>query len=170
MARAKFIADESFELMISRAMAGTEQVARAALKAGADVIADRMKENLEGVISRKATGQLVASFGISPVKQDRDFNWNVHLGFDGYQTPGRVPFQLLARTFESGAVMGGRYTGKRSSKGKRETWKAKFGPEDYWRQPTHFAKNAVTATKAQALDAMKRAAEKELEKLTERSN
>lgn len=148
MARAQFIADEEFEMTISRAMAGTERVARAALKAGAAVIADRMKENLKGILSDKATGQLVAAFGITPVKQDANYNWNVHLGFDGYQQPPQkrwpqgVPFQLIARSFESGA--------------------------GDWRPKKPFAKPAVQETKEQALQAMKRAAERELEKISER--
>lgn len=166
MARAKFIDDDAFSMMLERAEAGTRKIAEAALRAGASVIADQMKQNLQGVLSPKATGELVGAFGITPVKQDKSLNWNVHLGFDGYQMPGRVPFQLLARTFESGAVMGGRYTG-RIVKGKREKVKAKFGPEDYWRVPTPFAKPAVQSTKAQALEAMKRAADRELEKMKE---
>ena len=109
MARAKFIDDDAFSMMLERAAANTEQVARAALIAGAEVIADRMKQNLKGILSDAATGQLVAAFGITPVKQDRELNWNVHLGFDGYQQPPQrrwpqgVPFQLIARSFESGA-------------------------------------------------------------------
>lgn len=164
MARAKFIDDDAFEMMLERAKAGTEKVAKAALKAGADIIADQMKANLEGILSPKATGQLVDAFGITPVKMDRQFRWNVHLGFDGYQTPGEVPFQLIARSFESGAVMGGRYTGKVRGK-KRETTKQRYGPEDYWRLPTPFAKPAVQATKQRAHEAMAAAAEKEFEKI-----
>lgn len=164
MARAKFIEDEAFSMMLERAMAGTKEIAEKALRAGAAVIADRMKQNLEGILSPDATGELADAFGITPVKQDKNLNWNVHLGFDGYSTRGHVPFQLIARSFESGAIMGGRYTG-RIVKGKREKTKAKFGPEDYWRKPTPFAKPAVQATKTQALEAMKMTVEKELEKL-----
>lgn len=150
MARAKFIADEAFEMMISRSIAETKEVARAALKDGAKIIADRMKMNLQGILSEAATGQLVAAFGITPVQQDREGNWNVHLGFDGYQQPPQkrfptgVPFQLIARSFESGA--------------------------GDWRSPKPFAKPAVQATKQQALEAMKRAAERELEKIAEGRN
>jgi hypothetical protein len=173
VAKAKFIDDDAFEMMLSRAMERSSEVAEAVLKAGASVIADEMKRNLTGVLSKGAASELVGAFGITPPKRDRQQNWNVHLGFDGYQTPGQkgfpqgVPFQLLARTFESGAVMGGRYTGK-VTRGKRETTKKKYGPEDYWRVPTPFAKPAVQATKQQAMDAMERAAEKEFEKLIER--
>lgn len=166
MAQAKFIEGDAFSLLIERAAANTEKIAGAALRAGASIIADEMKRNLQNVLSPAATGELVGAFGITPVKQDRYMDWNVHLGFDGYQMPGRVPFQLLARTFESGAVMGGRYTGK-TKRGKRETRKAKFGPEDYWRKPSPFAKPAVQSTRTQVIAAMKRAAERELEKMAE---
>lgn len=170
MARAKFIEDDDFSLMLEKAEASSEDIAKAALYAGAKIIADQMKKNLEGILSPKATGALVGAFGITPIKRDMDGNWNAHMGFDGYQEPGHVPFQLIARSFESGAVMGGRYTGNRTKSGKREKWKSKLEPEDYWRQPTPFAKPAVQATKQQALEAMKRAAERELEKIAEGRN
>lgn len=163
MARAKFIDNSDFELMLERAGVHTEEVARVALKAGASVIANQMKENLKGILSDKATGQLVAAFGITPMKRDTRMNFNVHLGFDGYQEPGHVPFQLIARSFESGAVMGGRY--EVGANGKRK--KKKISPDSYWRKPTPFAKPAVEATKQQAYDAMTRVAEKELKKITE---
>jgi hypothetical protein len=147
VARAKFIDDGEFSLIMAKAIAGTEKVARAALIAGAGVIADRMKQNLKGVLSEDATGQLVEAFGITPVLQDRELNWNVHLGFDGYQPPPQkkwpkgVPFQLIARVIENGTD---------------------------WRPARPFAKTAVQATKQQTLEAMKQAAEKELKKMSER--
>lgn len=166
MARAKFIDDDEFAMMLERAVGHTKEVAEAALKAGADIIADQMKQNLEGILSPNATGQLAAAFGITPVQQGKyDGNFNVHLGFDGYQDG--VPFQLIARSFESGAVMGGRYTGLRTQSGKREKWKKALGPEDYWRTPKPFAAPAVRAAKQQASEAMKAAANKEWEKINE---
>lgn len=149
MARAKFIDDPAFEAAISKAAAQFPEVAAAALRAGAAVIADEMKKRLKGVLSEDASGKLVESFGITPVKQDREFNFNVHLGFDGYQQPGYgkftatgVPFQLIARTIESGV--------------------------EGWRDATPFAKPAVQASKAQAYAAMTEAAERELEKYLKR--
>jgi hypothetical protein len=146
VARAKFINDPAFEAAISKAAAKFPEVAEAALRAGASVIADEMKKRLKGVLSPRATGQLVASFGITPVKQDREFNFNVHLGFDGYRQPGYgrfeatgVPFQLIARSIENGA--------------------------GDWRPATPFAKPAVQATKAQAFAVMTQVAEEELEKI-----
>lgn len=157
MARAKFIDSEEFELRISRAQKETKRVASAALRAGSKVIADEMASNLKGILSKNATGQLVEAFGITPVKQDMYFNWNVHIGFDGYHEPGHVALQLIARTFESGAKMGERFTGSR--------WSKKDGPEDYWRRPTPFAKPAVKKTKKQVEEVMIKAAETELDKI-----
>lgn len=157
MARAKFIDSEEFDLRIERAQKETKKVASAALRAGANIIADKIRKNLGGIISTNASGQLAEGFGITPVKQDKYFNWNVHLGFDGYHEPGNVPIQMIARTFESGAKMGDRYTGAR--------WSKKTGPEDWWRKPTPFVKPAVNATKQKVEEAMIKAADEELDKI-----
>lgn len=148
MARAKFIDDPAFEAAISRTAAHFPEVAEKALRAGAAVIADEMKRRLKGVLSPKATGQLVASFGITPVKQDRNFNFNVHLGFDGYRRPGYgkfeatgVPFQLIARSIESGA--------------------------GDWRPAAPFAKPAVEASRKAAYAEMTRVAEEEFNRIME---
>lgn len=147
MARAKFIDDPAFELAISQAGARFPEVAEKALRAGAAVYAKQMRKNLKGILSPAATGELVDSFGITPVKQDMNFNYNVHLGFDGYQQPGYgkfsvkgVPFQLIARSFESGAK--------------------------YWRKPTPFAKPAIKEKKTEAIQVMIKVAEEELAKIT----
>lgn len=146
VARAQFISDPAFELAISQAAARFPEVAEKALRAGAAVYAGQMKKNLKGLLSPAATGELVDAFGITPVKMDTEFNYNVHLGFDGYQKPGYgkfavkgVPFQLIARSFESGA--------------------------GDWRAPTPFAKPAVKAKKQEALEVMIKTAEEELEKI-----
>ena len=163
MAQAKFIDDNSFELTIQKTAANTPEIAKAILKAGAGVIASKMRENLNNILSKKATGQLVGAFGVTPVQRDTKMNFNVHLGFDGYHEPGHIPLPLVARSFESGAVMGGRYSA--SAKGKRK--KRIVSASDYWRKPTPFAKPAVEETKQQAKEAMDKAAQKEFEKLME---
>lgn len=146
MATAKFIDNDAFDLMIKYADAKFPEVAEKALRAGAAVIAAQMKRNLKSILSPVATGQLVGAFGITPVKQDKDQNYNVHLGFDGYQEPGYgkfattgTPFQLIARSFESGA--------------------------GDWRKPTPFAAPAVKTTKTAVNKEMARVAEVELEKI-----
>ena len=114
MAQAKFIDDDLFSWTLEQAQGLIPEIEKKALAVGGKIIADEMKKRLRGVIADKSATKLVDSFGITPVKQNTQLNWNLHLGFDGYQEPGYgkfpngVPFQLLARTFESGAVIGGR--------------------------------------------------------------
>jgi len=102
MARIIFMASEDFVLKLSKFETQFDETAKKAIQAGADIIADKIKSNLEEVLSEEATGQLVASFGITPIKKDRDGNWNAKVGFDGYDSNG-VANQLKARVLESGS-------------------------------------------------------------------
>lgn len=144
MSKASFLRDKDFEWMLSQTAEWLPGAVEDALRAGAAVLAAEMKKNLRGEIADKQAVQLVNSFGITPVGQDRNMVWNVHLGFDGYQQPGTgawkstgIPFQMIARVFESGSVKDG-YR---------------------WRKATHFARRAVEARKRDAEEAMKNAAE-----------
>lgn len=144
MSKASFLADKDFEWFLSSAAEWLPAAVEDALRAGAAVLAAEMKQNLRGEIADKQAVQLVESFGITPVGQDRNRVWNVHLGFDGYQQPGTgkwagsgIPFQMIARVFESGSVKDG-YR---------------------WRRPTHFARRAVQSKRQEAEAAMKNAAE-----------
>ena len=72
------------------------------------------------------------------------------LGFDGYQKPGTgewkttgIPFQMIARVFESGSVKNGYQ----------------------WRRPTHFARRAVQSKREAAQTAMKNAADAAMQKI-----
>ena len=147
MASAKFIDSAGFELKLNRSAQNFRKVAEAAIRAGAAVIAEEMGNRLRGILSPKATGQLVNALGITPVKQDKDYNYNAHIGFDGYRKPpyGKfpqgVPFQLIARSFESGAGT--------------------------WRKATPFAKPAVNATKQKVKEVMTRVADEEFQKIME---
>lgn len=168
MALAKFIDTDDFAMAISKATTEYPAIAEKCLRAGADIIADEMKRRLKGILlPQSRAGELVAAFGISPVKRDKQGNWNAHLGFDGYQetASGLVPFQLIARSFESGAVIGTRNTfaGGKRQKGLKDKaeWK-------YWRKPTPFAAPAVRATRQKALKAMEDIAYAELEKMTKK--
>lgn len=144
MSKAMFIRDKEFEWFLSSVGDWLPEAIEEALRAGASVLAAEMKANLRGEIADRQAVELVQSFGITPVGQDRNRVWNVHLGFDGYQKPGTgqwkdtgIPFQMIARVFESGSVKDGYQ----------------------WRRPTHFAQRAVQAKRKQAEDAMKNAAE-----------
>ena len=147
MAVARFIDSSDFEIRLNRSATDFKKVAEKSIEAGAAVIAQKMRENLKGILSPNATGQLVASMGITPVKWDAAFNYNAHIGFDGYRRPPYgefpqgVPFQLIARSFESGA--------------------------GDWRPAKPFAKPAVMATKDRVREEMTRVAEEEFKKIME---
>src|SRR5665648_238292 len=84
-ARCTFAAGDEFALAISRLATDSDVIAKKAIYEGAKVIADKIKSNLDGVLSPEASG-----------------NWNAKIGFDGYGTDG-VANQLKARVLESGS-------------------------------------------------------------------
>ncbi len=135
MALAKFIDDETFSLRISKIYNTTEGIAKIAIYRGMAIVADAAKRNLEGVVSRGAASELVGALGITPMKRDkRTGAWNGRLGFDGYQNltfkngkTKKIPFQMLARVIEGGAV----FKNGRSREG------------------THFMRRAVESTRAE---------------------
>lgn len=108
MAKMAISAGEDFALKLSKAAAETEAIAKKAIYAGANIVADQIKSNLKGVLSDEATGELLESFGLTPISTDKNGNWNTHVGFDGYNGkayqgfPKGTPNQLKARALESG--------------------------------------------------------------------
>lgn len=103
--------------------AKTEEVAGKALYAGANIVADEIRKNMNALKTQKGwpkQGEVFSgipepqkqglqdSFGISPMKKDDSGNYNVKLGFDGYNEiktkmyPNGQPNQLVARSVEKG--------------------------------------------------------------------
>lgn len=101
LARMTFMAGDDFAIALSRLATQSDEIAKKAIFAGADIIADKIKSNLKGVISQQATGVLVDSFGVTPIERDKNGDWNAKVGFDGYDEDG-VANQLKARVIESG--------------------------------------------------------------------
>lgn len=159
MARMSFKASDDYALKLSKLAAQTEEVAKKAIYAAANIVADKVASNLAALPTDKFrrlkdgeqfTGlpesqkkDLQDSFGVTPIKQDED-GWNAHIGFDGYGSkptekyPKGVPNQLLARAVESGSSV---------------------------RQKTPFVRPAVNATKKDAIEAMNRVIDEELGKI-----
>lgn len=137
MATIQFGKSDDYALKLSRLATKSEEVAKKAIYEGARVVADKIKSNLKGVLSDEATGELVASFGITPIQRDSDGNWSAKLGFDGYDSSG-TPNQLKARALESG------------------TSKQKKSP---------FVRPAVNATKKKAVEAMKKVIDSETDRI-----
>ena len=85
MSKASLLADKEFEWFLSGVGEWLPEAVEDALRAGASVLAAEMKSNLRSEIVDRQAVQLVNTFGITPVGQDKNRIWNVHLGFDGYQ-------------------------------------------------------------------------------------
>jgi HK97 gp10 family phage protein len=78
---------EDFLQKVSRLNDKTDEIVPRVLKAGGEVVLDKVKSNLNSAIGRdtkypsRSTGELEAALGISPALQDRDDNHNVKVGF-----------------------------------------------------------------------------------------
>lgn len=132
-------AGEEFALALSHLATQSDEIAKKAIFEGAHIIADKIKSNLEGVLSKEATGELVASFGVTPITRDKNGDWNTKIGFDGYGTDG-VANQLKARVLESGT--------------------------SDERQPKRpFVRPAVNATRKQVVEKMGQVIDEEIKKL-----
>ena len=137
MATISFKAGDEYALKLSRLAAGSDDVAKKAIYEGAKVVADKIKSNLESKVYADATGDLIASFGITPIARDKDGNRKTKNGFDGYDRKG-VPTQLKARVLESGSSR---------------------------QQKKPYVRPAVNATKKKAIDVMKKVIDEETERL-----
>jgi HK97 gp10 family phage protein len=132
-----FMAGEEFALALSHLATQSDEIAKKAIFEGANIIADKIKSNLEGVLSSEASNELVDSFGVTPIEKDASGNWNAKIGFDGYGSDG-VANQLKARVLESG-----------SSK----------------QQKRPFVRPAVNATKGQVVEKMGQVINEEIQRL-----
>lgn len=139
MAKFAFKDSSDYAIRLGRIADAAEEgrIAQKAIYEAAGIVTDRIRANLRSVISGDATGDLEKSLGIAPIEKDREGNWNTKIGFDGYDRNG-VPNQLKARVLESG----------RSNQKKRP-----------------FVRPAVRQTKAEAIKAMDRVIQEEIEKM-----
>ena len=102
MAKMTFKAGDEYAIKLSRLASGSGEIAKKAIYAGAKVVADRIREEMDKKLSGESTGDMAESLGITPIERDNAGNWNAKIGFDGYDRKG-VPNQLKARVMESGS-------------------------------------------------------------------
>lgn len=87
MAKVEISLPEDFLLKLSKLEERTDEIIPKVLKKGAGVVLEKVKSNLRDAIGKstkyksRATGKLASALGISLVKQDRDGNYNVKIGF-----------------------------------------------------------------------------------------
>lgn len=94
MAKVNIKLPEEFLKKLSSLGERTDEVATKALEAGGEIILARTRANLIGVIGKdlkgdsRSTGQLVGALGLTPVRIDRNGNYNIKIGFDEYRRDG----------------------------------------------------------------------------------
>lgn len=94
MAKVDVKLPEDFLLKLSRLGNKTDEICEKALEAGGEVVLAKVKENLSSVIGSgtkydsRSTGELEQSLGLSPIKQDRDGNHNIKIGFSEPRSDG----------------------------------------------------------------------------------
>lgn len=92
MAKCAVEMPEEFLLKISRLGNKTDAIAEEVLKAGGEVVLDKVKKNLTAVVGKaedsRSTGELESSLGLSSVKQDRDGKSNIKIGFSEPRSDG----------------------------------------------------------------------------------
>lgn len=163
MAKLKMIGMETYIAQLKNIQNGTAAVCRAAVKAGAGVIADGIRQELQSEVlavsektalaayqhnfptylSEHQKKGLLDSLGISKIKANKGM-YDTKVGFDGYNDikterwPNGQPNALIAQSVESG-----------------RTWMIK--------QP--FVRPTVKRLEKKALQAMKDAADKETQKI-----
>jgi HK97 gp10 family phage protein len=148
---------EKYMEQLSKLGKDSTKICSNALKVGAGIVADEIRNELESLTDEKfrklQTGDsfvgtpkgtkkdLIDSFGITPVSTDRDGIINVKIGFDGYgsyptkkYTKG-VPNALVARAIESGSSV---------------------------RQKTPFVRKAVNRSKKKSVEEMGKSIEADL--------
>lgn len=87
MAKAMFKMPEDFLVKISKLEEKTDEIIPKVLEAGAEVVYEKVKSNLEGVVGKgtkyesRSTGELIESLGVSPALLDKNGNYNVKVGF-----------------------------------------------------------------------------------------
>lgn len=94
MAKVDVKMPEDFLLQLSRLGNKTDEICEKALEAGGEVVLEKVKENLASVIGSgtkydsRSTGELEQSLGLTSVKQDRDGNHNIKIGFSEPRSDG----------------------------------------------------------------------------------
>ena len=88
MAKTTMKMPDEFLMKLTKLGDKTDEIVSRVLEAGGEVVLDKVKANLKGVIGSgtkeksRSTGELVSSLGLSPTKLDRNGNFNVKVGFN----------------------------------------------------------------------------------------
>lgn len=94
MAKAEVMMPDDFLQKLSKLADRTDEISERVLEAGGEVVLSKVKSNLSSVIGKgtlfesRSTGELERSLGLTPVKVDRDGNYNIKIGFSEPRSDG----------------------------------------------------------------------------------
>lgn len=142
MAKVAFKMPEEFLLQLSKLENKTDEIIPKVLEVGGEIVANKVKSNLEatignGIKESRSTGQLISALGVSTAKQDNEGNYNVKIGFSEPRRDGKSN-AMIAGVLEYG----------------------KHG-----QPPRPFLKHAKSSSKNACINAMKSKFEEEVNKL-----
>lgn len=143
MARASFKMPDDFLIKVSTLADKTDEIIPKVLKEGGEVVAAKVKSNLQAVIGKetkydsRSTGELIDALGVTPAGVDRNGNYDVKVGFDEPRKDGESNAKI-ANILEYG----------------------KSG-----QPPKPFLKPAKTASRNACIEAMKKKLDEEINKL-----
>lgn len=107
MATAKVKMPEEFLTKLSSLGQNTDAVAEKVLEAGGEVMVKKISGNLSAVIGSgtkyesRSTGELEKSLGVTPVKVDKNGNYNIKIGFAEPRSDGKSN-AMIANVLEYG--------------------------------------------------------------------
>lgn len=78
-----------------------DDVSETVLETGGEIVLDKVKSNLQGVLSGESTGELLGSLGLSKVLLGRDGNHNIKVGFAEPRRDGKSN-AMIANIIEYG--------------------------------------------------------------------
>ena len=100
MAKADIKMPDEFLERLSRLGGRTDSVAERVLEAGGEVVLAKVKSTLSAAVGKgtkyksRSTGELEGAIGLSSVRQDRDGNHNIKIGFSEPHSGGVTNAQL----------------------------------------------------------------------------
>lgn len=134
---------EDFLIKLSNLGSKTDVIITKVLEEGSKVLESEVRSNLQIVIGKKtklpskSTGELLASLGTSSVRQDKNGNYNIKVGFDEDRPDGKSN-AMIANILE-------------------------YGKSDQQAKP--FLKPALRKSKQAVMDTMVRTLDEEVNKL-----
>ena len=88
MAKATWKMPEDFLMKVSRLADKTDEILPKVLEAGAEVVEDKVRSNLQAVIGSGTKYESRSTLGTSPALQDKNGDFNVKVGFSEPRSDG----------------------------------------------------------------------------------